>query len=129
MTVVTSEILVNAELRELHYRKIIEPTFIMAEKYFQQWAEQHLSRPVDVPLTMRAIAGMVFGLILEYIMGDKTLEAKWDELPDFLTDLILDGIVSLPSLLQSDNEMPVFALELSDTTAWLAERILSSLPA
>jgi hypothetical protein len=34
----------------------------------------------------------VLGLILEYIMGDKTLEAQWDELPDFLTDMILDGL-------------------------------------
>jgi AcrR family transcriptional regulator len=30
--VVVSEILVNQELRELHYRKIVEPTFIMAER-------------------------------------------------------------------------------------------------
>jgi hypothetical protein len=29
--VVVSEILVNQELRELYYRKIVEPTFTMAE--------------------------------------------------------------------------------------------------
>ena len=95
--VVISEILVNQELRELHYRKIVEPTFTMAERYFQQWAEQHIFKPIDISLTMRAISGMVIGLILEYIMGDKTLEAQWDELPDFLTALILDGLVSVPS--------------------------------
>jgi hypothetical protein len=27
-------------------------------------------------------------------MGDKTLEEKWDELPDFLTNMILDGLGS-----------------------------------
>ena len=43
---------------------------------------------------MRAIAGMVLGLILEYIMGDKTLEAHWDELPDVLTNMLLDGLWS-----------------------------------
>src|SRR5207248_4007694 len=32
--VVVSEILVNKELRELHYQKIVEPTFTLAEKYF-----------------------------------------------------------------------------------------------
>ncbi len=37
---------------------------------------------------------MVLGLILEHIMGDKILEAGWDELPDFLTALILDGLRS-----------------------------------
>ena len=92
--VVVSEILVNQELRELHYRKIVEPTFTMAERHFQRWAEQHIFKPIDISMTMRAISGMVLGLILEYIMGDKTLEAKWDELPDFLTDMILDGLRS-----------------------------------
>jgi hypothetical protein len=43
---------------------------------------------------MREISGMVVGLILEYIRGDKTLEALWDELPDVLTDMILDGLES-----------------------------------
>jgi AcrR family transcriptional regulator len=92
--VVVSEILVDQELRELYFRKIVEPTFTMAERYFQRWAEQHLFKPIDISMTVRAISGMVLGLILEHVMGDKTLEAKWDELPDFLTDLILDGIGS-----------------------------------
>ncbi len=95
--VVVSEILVNKELRELHYQKILEPTFTLAEKYFQQWAEQHIIKPTNISLTMRAISGMVLGLILEYIMGDKVLESQWDELPDLLTDMILDGLGSVKS--------------------------------
>jgi hypothetical protein len=47
-------------------------------------------KPVDISMAMRVISGMVLALILEHIMGDKTLEAKWAELPDFLTDMILD---------------------------------------
>lgn len=90
--VVVSEILVNQELRELHYRKIVEPTFAMAEKYFQQWVAQRIIKPVDVSLTMRAISAMALGLILEYIMGDTILETQWDELPDLLTTMILDGL-------------------------------------
>jgi TetR/AcrR family fatty acid metabolism transcriptional regulator len=92
--VIFSEIMVNKELRELYYQKIVEPTFAMAEKYFQRWAEQYIAKPINISLTMRAISGMVLGIVLEYIMGDKTLEEKWDELPDFLTDLILDLAVS-----------------------------------
>ncbi len=90
--VIVSEMMVNQELRELYYRKILEPTFAMAEKYFQQWAAQHVTKPIDIGLTVRAIPAMLLGLILEYIMGDKTLAAQWDELPDFLTDMILDGL-------------------------------------
>lgn len=28
---------------ELYYRKIVEPTFTMAGRYVQQWAEQHIA--------------------------------------------------------------------------------------
>ena len=90
--VIVSEILVNKELRELHYQKIVEPTFTLAETYFQLWAEQHIIKPTNISLTTRAISGMVLGLILEYVMGDKTLESQWDDLPDLLTDMILDGL-------------------------------------
>jgi AcrR family transcriptional regulator len=90
--VVVSEILVNKELRELYYQKIVEPTFILAEKYFKQLAEQRIIKPTNIGLTMRAISGMVLGLSLEYIIGDKTLESQWDDLPDLLTDMILDGL-------------------------------------
>src|SRR5579859_5229360 len=92
--VVLSEIMVNTELRELYYRKIVEPTFSMAEAYVQQWAAQHIIKPINISLAMRAISGMVLGLIVEHIMGDQTLESRWDELPDFLTDMILDGLGS-----------------------------------
>ncbi len=90
--VVLAEIMVNKELRELFYRKILEPTFSMAEVHFRQWAVQHMIKPGNISLTMRAIAGMVLGLIVEHIIGDQTLESQWDELPDFLTDMILDGL-------------------------------------
>jgi len=90
--IVLSEIMVNKELRELYYQKILEPTFSMAETYFQQWAAKNIIKPINVSLAMRAISGMVLGLIVEHIIGDQTLEKKWDELPDFLTDMILDGL-------------------------------------
>jgi hypothetical protein len=92
--VVLSEILVNKELRELYCQKILEPTFSMAEAYFQQWTAQHIIKPINISLAMRAISGMVLGLIVEYIIGDQSLESMWDELPNFLTDMILDGLGS-----------------------------------
>jgi len=94
--VVISEVMVNQELRTLYYQKIIEPTFIMAEQFFQQWADQHIIKPIDINLTMRATSGMILGLIMLHIMGDTLLDEKWDALPDFLTDLLLDGIGDKP---------------------------------
>ena len=64
----------------------------MAEAYFQQRTAQHIFKPINISLAMRAISGMVLGLIMEHIIGDQTLETKWDELPDFLTNMILDGL-------------------------------------
>jgi len=92
--VVISEVLVNKELCAVYYEKILEPTLAMAEAYFGQWAAQHAIKPANIPLMTRAISGMVLGLIVEHIMGDQILESQWEALPDFLADLIMDGIGS-----------------------------------
>lgn len=90
--VVISEIMVNPELRGLYAEKILAPTLQMAEPYFHQWAAQRAINPLHIQLTLRAISGMVMGLMLQYIMGDETLKAHWDEVPDFLTDLLMNGL-------------------------------------
>jgi AcrR family transcriptional regulator len=91
---IVSEITVNTELRELYRQQILEPRLADAAPQFQQWVEQGILRPIDIDLTVRTLSGLVMGLMLQHIMGDKTLEARWDELPDFLADLILDGLRS-----------------------------------
>lgn len=101
--VILSEIMVNKELRELFAQKILEPTFSIAETYFQQWAVQHKLSSINISLMMRAISGMVLGLIVERIIGDQTLESSWDELPAFLTDMILFQL-SVPSNGSMEND-------------------------
>lgn len=90
--VVLSEILVNKDLREQYYRQIVEPTFMLAEKYHQAWIDLQRIRPTDVRLTMRAISSMFLGLLILRIMGDEPLQTQWDDLPDLLTDLLLHGL-------------------------------------
>ncbi len=90
--IIVSEMMVNEELRTLYYKQILEPTLLLAEPYFQEQAAKRGLNPADARLTIRAISGMVMGLTIEYIMGDSTLAAQWEELPDFLTDLILHGL-------------------------------------
>jgi AcrR family transcriptional regulator len=91
---IVSEITVNTELREFYRQQILEPRLADAAPQFQRWVEQGILRPIDIDLTVRTLSGLVMGLMLQHIMGDKTLEARWDELPDFLADLILDGLRS-----------------------------------
>lgn len=90
--IVISEMMVNEELRTLYYKQILEPTLTLAEPFFQEQAAKQGLNPANARLTIRAISGMVMGLTLEYILGDATLTAQWEELPDFLTDLILHGL-------------------------------------
>ncbi len=90
--IVVSEMMVNEELRTLYYKQSLEPTLIFAEAFFQEHAAQWGLSPKKSKLTGRAISSKILGLVLEYIMGDTTLSTQWEELPDFLTDLILHGI-------------------------------------
>jgi AcrR family transcriptional regulator len=90
--IVVSEMMVNEELRTLYYKQIMEPTLTLAEAAFQELAAQRGLSPVKMQLTIRAISGMILGLILEYAMGDSVLADQWDELPDFLADFIVKGL-------------------------------------
>lgn len=92
--VVVSEILVNQEMRERYHQQVLAPTINVGEQFFRQWAEQHDLDPLHTKLLMRAISSMIIGLIVQRIMGDTTLEAEWEHLPAYLSDLLLHGIGS-----------------------------------
>jgi hypothetical protein len=79
-------------LRALYQAQVLHPTLLLAEQVLQAWVDSGLIRPVDVGLAVRAISGMVMGLMIESILGDSLLESKWNDLPDFLTGLLMDGL-------------------------------------
>ncbi len=92
LRVVVSEMLVDAELRQIYMERIVAPSFALAEPHFQRLADAGKLRAGDVPMIMRAISGMFLGLIVIRLLGDPQLEAKWNTLPDLLTTLLLDGL-------------------------------------
>jgi AcrR family transcriptional regulator len=89
---VLPEMLVNEELRELYYQQVLVPTFTVAEHYFQAQSATGQVRSTDVPLTVRAIAGMAFGLLTLQLLGDEVIAERWKELPEVLTTLVFDGL-------------------------------------
>lgn len=89
---VLPEMLVNAKLRELYYEQVLAPTFKIAEHYFLAQSQQGQIRKIDIPLTVRAIAGTLFGLLTTQLLGDEVIAARWEELPDILTTLLFDGL-------------------------------------
>jgi AcrR family transcriptional regulator len=86
------EMLANEELRALYFQQVIAPTFNIAENYFQAQSAAGQLPGIDVPLTVRAIAGMTFGLLTLQLLGDEVIAERWQELPEVLTTLLFDGL-------------------------------------
>src|SRR5436853_6112259 len=89
---IVPELLVNPEMREKYYQQVIEPTMQVAEEYFRVQIRQGQLREVDVPLTVRAMAGMVLGLLILQLLGDQQLASQWEQLPEVLSTLLFDGL-------------------------------------
>ena len=89
---VLPEMLVNEELRALYYEQILVPTFTVGEHYFQAQTGTEQVRSIDAPLTIRAIAGMLLGLLTLQLLGDEVIAERWKELPEVLTSLLFDGL-------------------------------------
>ena len=90
--IVVSEMMVNEELRRRYYEQILAPTLALAEASIQEQATSQGRSPANLTLTIRVISGMIWGLMLEHIMGDSVVAERWDELPDFLADLLVNGL-------------------------------------
>jgi hypothetical protein len=84
--------LVNEELREQYYQQVLVPTFTIAEHSFQAQSTTGQVRSIDVPLTVRAIAGLLLGLLTLQLLGDEVIAQRWEELPEVLTSLLFDGL-------------------------------------
>lgn len=90
--VVISEMLVNDEFRERYYEQILRPPLELADGPFREQLARLGLDPAVAPLLARTVMGTVLGLIIERILGDPLLAERWDDLPDFLADLIVDGL-------------------------------------
>jgi len=89
---VLPEMLVNEDLRELYYQQVLVPTFTVAEHYFRAQSGAGQIRSIDVPLAVRAVAGLLFGLLTFQLLGDEVIAQRWEELPEVLTTLLFDGL-------------------------------------
>ena len=89
---VLPEMLANEELRELYYQQVVAPTFTIAEHSFQALGATDQLRSMDIPLTVRAMAGMLLGLLTLQLLGDEVIAQRWEELPEVLTTLLFDGL-------------------------------------
>lgn len=89
---VLPEVLVNPELRERFYRQYVLRIVSMLEPYVRLQIERGQMRPVDVPLTVRAVQSMFVGMLLLRILGDEPLRTRWEQMPETVVKLIFDGL-------------------------------------
>jgi AcrR family transcriptional regulator len=90
--VALSEMLVNAELRELYLRQVVDPTMRIAEENFRSRIKQGEVRETDAPLAMRSVAGAVLGVLVLGLLGDEEIGSRSDEVPGVLAGLLIDGL-------------------------------------
>ncbi len=89
---VLPEILINPELRERFYQQFVLPIAKLVEQIMRTRVEAGYIRAVNVPLTVRVIQSMFVGLLILRVLGDKPLQAGWNDMPDVVTALIFDGL-------------------------------------
>lgn len=89
---VLPEIMANAEVKELYVKTIVEPTFAQAEKHYAKLVKDGKVSPMDVPLTLRLISAIVLGILVLGIIDEPVVRDQWDDIPEALADMILDGI-------------------------------------
>ena len=90
---VLPELLANPELRARYYDEVIAPTMELGETAFAGLAASGMMRDLNLPLSMRVVAGSLLGLMVLQLLGDETLAARWREIPDTLADLLLPGLL------------------------------------
>jgi TetR/AcrR family fatty acid metabolism transcriptional regulator len=89
---VLPEVFVNPDLREQFYQQYVLRISTLLEQYLQAQVELGLLRPVNVPLTVRLVQGMFVGLLVLRIFGDEPLQSGWEEVPEALATMVLDGL-------------------------------------
>lgn len=95
--IVMSEMMVNQEFRTMYYEQIIVPTLTLAESPFQQLARQQGVDSEQAQLVLHLIASLVMGLMVSHILDDRVLVDHWDNLPDMISDLLLNGLKKVRS--------------------------------
>ncbi|OQY21897.1 MAG: hypothetical protein B6I35_07360 [Anaerolineaceae bacterium 4572_32.2] len=86
------EVMVNPDLSRQFTQQFVQRISTLLEQYVQARIKMGHIRPVNVPLTVRAVQGMFIGLIVLRILGDESLESGWDDVPEVLATLVFDGL-------------------------------------
>ena len=93
---VLPELLANPALRARYHDEVIAPTMALGEGAFSALVANGMVRDLDLPLSVRIVAGSVLGLMVLQLLGDETLAAHWQEIPDAIAELLFPGLTLTP---------------------------------
>lgn len=94
--VVVSEVLVNRDFAARFRAQILEPMVGTSAELLRRTLFPEGPLPGDFDLRVRVVPGLVLGLILQRVLLDGVLEARWDDLPELLADLLVGGLRGEP---------------------------------
>ena len=86
------DLLANRKLGERYWKDIAEPSFKLAERFFQVSVEQGDVKPIEIPLAIRMVGGLFLGLLVLRMLGDTELTQQWDRLPELTAEMLLHGL-------------------------------------
>jgi TetR/AcrR family fatty acid metabolism transcriptional regulator len=92
MRAVLPEILVDDALQRRFREQYIEPLAFALEQYVQARIAQGQFRPLNARLVVRILQSTLAGLLLLRLVGEETLEAEWEQVPETLATLMIDGL-------------------------------------
>lgn len=90
--IVMSEALVNRAFAERLRTQILEPMIHTAADLLRRVVGENTPAPPNLDLRVRAVGSLILGTLLQRVLHDDLLTARWDDVPDLLADVLLDGV-------------------------------------
>ncbi|MGA7678044.1 MAG: TetR/AcrR family transcriptional regulator [Dehalococcoidia bacterium] len=104
-----TEIQRDPKLRRQYNEQVVAPNFKLMEKYFELRTANNTFRPLNIPIVVRALLGMIIGLsIISKIEGEAGLLRRipHQELVAEVKKLILKGIQGEERTIKEINQAP-----------------------
>ncbi len=97
LKVITAETMVNSELAQTINEQVYQPSFRIAEQFFDFLASQGEIPPGDSAVAARLFASPLLGLTLLRLMGDEHVAANWQ--------LYTEALIGMMQTLYAENRI------------------------
>jgi TetR/AcrR family fatty acid metabolism transcriptional regulator len=87
------EVVADPGLRALYYQRTVQSTLALAEQFFGARMARGEVRKLEVRAAVRALTGMLVGVLMLRLLGDEYLEEQWEAMPDVIATIVSDGVV------------------------------------